>query len=168
MIEERAAVQVIIEIPGENPVVTYLVDGKSMLEGPHGLRVRVATPGYHLSQDDISVKSFCQHHGAGHSLGSPACESQIRKDTDEFNAGLADTDEIKFGLATNKEVEELQKRCNAAIYHNSELRAEIETYCKVIAEMRGQVQEGQKKASSHCVICLDRCLHMKDERLGTP
>ena len=64
-------------------------------------------------------------------------------------------------------LDDLEKRANAAIYHNAELRAEIETYRKVIAELRGQVQEGQKKASSHCVICLDKCLHMKDERLGT-
>jgi hypothetical protein len=82
MIDERAAIQVVLEIPGENPVVTYLIDGKSILEGPHGLRMRVATPGHHLSQEDISVKSFCPHHGEGHSMGSPACENQMRKEKD--------------------------------------------------------------------------------------
>lgn len=95
MIDENAATQVVIEMPGENPTITYLMDGKATLEGPHGLRVRVATPGYHLAQEDISVKSFCPHHGQGHSMGSPACSTQIRKDTDEFNAGLGGENETK-------------------------------------------------------------------------
>ena len=88
-VNERDATQVIIEIPGENPTVTYLVDGKAVLEGPHGLRVRVATPGHHMAQEDISLKSFCPHHGAGHSLGSPACEHQMRQDMNEPPGGWA-------------------------------------------------------------------------------
>lgn len=47
---------------------------------------------------------------------------------------------------------ERESRANAAIYHNGELRQEIETYRKVIAEWKQRAEKAEAQAKWICLV----------------